>query len=432
MARDAERQSLDHEIEELEARVIMLKRQRNGLLPIGSMPLEILSCIFSGFLGKWTTYYDYPTLVAITHVCSWWRSTALGNAALWGKLDVAMGRANIERFLSRSKDRPISLTAYVDHGAKPTAKERRSIETVLQNHRRLASVDLQLPALQLDGVLTCLAEEMSNMTKFVFHNHSDNECTLPTPLFGNHAPRLKLLSLQNIQIPWAARIFSGLTSLSLIICDGYNHAERPSPAVFFNLLRQVPALQHLTVGGVFPSPESLNPMTINNDVLLNSLQTLNAEENCRVFYTTWRHIQAPASVQVTLSLSDVLEPQLRELLEAVHFFPTAGSTPSRAATCVRIKMSGDRRISLYDGLGAVVLNLKIQNTWWTPEFLSLVLDCIPLANMRCLDIDGIREDVLAATLDRLQWIRELHMHGSLEPRILDVVDRYVLCSSCLS
>lgn len=423
---EGERHLLGCQIAELEEQIRTVKTRQNTLTPIGGIPEELLSNIFSECLGEWPTDGDYyKTLLAITHVCARWRSTALANACLWAFLDLAMGAEFGKTFLERSQKVPISLKSVVEETEELASEEQEFLHAVLRDPRKLRRLTFKIPGREFDEMLPYLLEGMPVLTHFSFYNDSNEEFALPTPLFSNHAPRLETLSLHNVQISWTAPVFNGLTSLSLVMDDGYWHNERPLPQVFFNALCQAPALQHLVLDAVLPARSSFDSSTIKNTLHLNSLQTLKITGNCHVLSALWAHIRMPSTTQLIFSLFDVYDSDLRELLQTLRLFPIAGGPPSSTATaCTGMQIHGDRQVSLYDAQQTVLFELNILNPWWTPSRLQLLLGVVQLEQIRYFGISAtelVRADALAMALEQLLWIEEFHVYRHLNSTVFDIM-----------
>ncbi|TFK67476.1 hypothetical protein BDN72DRAFT_96045 [Pluteus cervinus] len=99
----SKRSQIDHEISLLKQQIQKLQIERNALLPISSIPNEILSDIF--LLCRCTTIQPMLTLLNLTWVCHQWRIAALSTPSLWAYL----GDENLWWFgecLTRSKAAP--------------------------------------------------------------------------------------------------------------------------------------------------------------------------------------------------------------------------------------------------------------------------------------------------------------------------------------
>jgi hypothetical protein len=79
--------AFDQEIQYVKNRLRDLVHRRNAILPIGRLPPEIISGVFVAY-RKTMPLRDWPwQLIALTHVCSTWRSTARSFPSLWTVID---------------------------------------------------------------------------------------------------------------------------------------------------------------------------------------------------------------------------------------------------------------------------------------------------------------------------------------------------------
>lgn len=77
-SREGERERIDETIAKIEAELIALKRRRNSLAPIATLPPNVLLLVF-GLLGPAVEKSSYGTRPSIAHVCSDWRHVAIHN-----------------------------------------------------------------------------------------------------------------------------------------------------------------------------------------------------------------------------------------------------------------------------------------------------------------------------------------------------------------
>ncbi|TFK58742.1 hypothetical protein BDN72DRAFT_744443, partial [Pluteus cervinus] len=105
------RSQIEAQILHLTQQVQKLRTERNALLPISTLPNEILSDIFSISILRMKNYTNKPgihNLLRVTWVCHHWRDIALSDASLW----TYIGEENFSwaaQCLSRSKDAPLEL-----------------------------------------------------------------------------------------------------------------------------------------------------------------------------------------------------------------------------------------------------------------------------------------------------------------------------------
>ncbi|TFK72408.1 hypothetical protein BDN72DRAFT_876452 [Pluteus cervinus] len=229
-----QRFKIDEEIIQLENRLQILRVKRNSLVPISSLPEEILVEIFllanthdeTGLvLSEW--------ILEIGWVCHMWRKTALSHAVLWTEIGAAMIPEGTQGFLSRSGSAPIYLSIHF-------SDEERDL-------------------------IAALPSELYRIRELKLANkgdlREDVEIVLTAP-----APILRCVMLWGFQLP--QKLFSGvapsLRSMNLVCCPGFSfdnftwlshltelilHLPVPKPTVRQLLigLKVFPHLQRLTL-----------------------------------------------------------------------------------------------------------------------------------------------------------------------------------------
>ncbi|TFK61267.1 hypothetical protein BDN72DRAFT_965270 [Pluteus cervinus] len=222
-----ERFQIDEEILLLQNRLQTLKRTRNSLLPISTLPREILTEIF---LLASTAHED--GLIAsewvpkMSWVCHSWRTLALDNPLLWTEIGEALSETWAKEFLKRSKSAAIYLEIYY-------RQEQDDLMASLpsQFHRirylKLVNADRQE---NLESVLTAPAPILYSLDLWGWQ--------LPRQLFSGQSPFLHIIRLTSCR----AFDFDNLVSLSSQLTEF--HLDHPIPE---------PSLHQLLVGlGSFP------------------------------------------------------------------------------------------------------------------------------------------------------------------------------------
>src|SRR5260221_1139808 len=82
--------------------------------PSSALPAELLSLIFIYAKPKKRFAHKIPFEVAVSHVCRFWRSVALGTPGLWNRIDIYSKRSKawVHPYLDRSLQRPLDV--YID------------------------------------------------------------------------------------------------------------------------------------------------------------------------------------------------------------------------------------------------------------------------------------------------------------------------------
>ncbi|TFK59206.1 hypothetical protein BDN72DRAFT_627718, partial [Pluteus cervinus] len=101
------RKQLDDEINQLEERIVELKRARNALAPVTRLHPEILQEIF--FLAHYSSEHKGKATLLISWVSHKWRELAHGTSTLWSQIDFKNSDW-IQLALSRAKNRELEIS----------------------------------------------------------------------------------------------------------------------------------------------------------------------------------------------------------------------------------------------------------------------------------------------------------------------------------
>ncbi|TFK68994.1 hypothetical protein BDN72DRAFT_841080 [Pluteus cervinus] len=242
---------------QIERQILLLKQQiqrlevaRNGLLPISSLPNEILSNIF---LTRRPNYDAYEVkmrgLLTLTWVCHHWRNVALATAPLWSYI----GKENFHwaaESLIRSKQAPLDgildrvfddpSTFDIDALVLSQIHRFRRMKLSLGRHQRSDA------AVKLGPVLTQPAPMLEVLEL--------GYVAISTPLFSGMSPLLHTVRLSWGRIKWTPKIlpFIALKNLQIIY-----PATRFSVTTFVQTLP--PSLPHLETLELIRTFNSLTP-----------------------------------------------------------------------------------------------------------------------------------------------------------------------------
>ncbi|PIL34023.1 hypothetical protein GSI_03731 [Ganoderma sinense ZZ0214-1] len=113
-----------------------LHRYHNTLLPIGTLPPEVLIRVFDFVVSPPSDVHDVKPhkqakwAIALTHVCSLWREIALSTSRLWSQIvDEDLNLARL--FLQRSRSTPIRFYASL---SMPPSEPNYIWQEVVQNY----------------------------------------------------------------------------------------------------------------------------------------------------------------------------------------------------------------------------------------------------------------------------------------------------------
>ncbi|KAH9166930.1 hypothetical protein EDB89DRAFT_1891050 [Lactarius sanguifluus] len=140
-SREYQRQSIDAEIKSLEESIRALRRRRNTLAPISSLPAEVIVTVFS-FLRVRVTLLAFKrgansdglAWLRVAHVCHQWREIALNQPLFWSHVDfTTVSSAGAAEILARGGTVPLQLEARIlaGHWYEPRFS---AFQKELQNH----------------------------------------------------------------------------------------------------------------------------------------------------------------------------------------------------------------------------------------------------------------------------------------------------------
>jgi hypothetical protein len=282
MKTDSEK--LEGEIDELKEQ-IYANVKRNSLLPVSSLPLEILLNIFQRVVGKPSVrtslldyYSTYGYTLDLSHVCHHWRIVTINEAPFWATFSNQWGISQhlLDLLLSRSGQTP--LYVYV-HERELDEQTGLDIYTkamlVPQVVRRISTLHLQCSP-QMDGasIIKFLSQVEYPMHLKHLEIHGSWGFFIPAILKNEGSPLLasvkflrKLVieaqhvqahaSVINLQLP------SSIEHLEIITgpIDSLPPSHKPTPAQLLTALKPMRSLKVLKLSDFI-----LEPFGISQDL----------------------------------------------------------------------------------------------------------------------------------------------------------------------
>ncbi|TFK65164.1 hypothetical protein BDN72DRAFT_845873 [Pluteus cervinus] len=232
-----ERTKIDEEILSIEQHLRDLRALRNSLLPISTLPHEVLCQIFQ--IASKTSAI---TIHRLTWVCYYWREVALGSPSLWVDIDPSLGTTWFQVHLERSKEANLSVTFY-DSRKYPhmtdqlVAQFKRVSNMTLRNSRKDNSGD---------SILTTPAPALQSL--------EIQHAVIPPTLFSGIAPLLKRVDLsRSTGFLFSAIPFSSITNLRLASID-----PRISVSDCLTNIHSFPNLQNLWLDSVLLASDPID------------------------------------------------------------------------------------------------------------------------------------------------------------------------------
>ncbi|TFK72658.1 hypothetical protein BDN72DRAFT_876368 [Pluteus cervinus] len=293
---EEERLKIDSRIHKLRLKIADLCSERNTLSPIFHFPAELMAIIF-GYARDFSAVKSRSkTVMTISWVCRRWRYTSLDLPHLWSDIDFDHSKG-IKKFLTRSKNTPLSLWLSLDH-----------IETSLFNHSKRFRSFNHIPRQR-----RFLSRSRLDLDDHWWSSSPNLECLsltdaeVPAGLSLTPVP-LRELSLTNCVIwDWNIDIFSKhLTTFSLTSLPDLQLVVN-----FLQVLSDTPALKFLTLDRIFEVTSEPSPFMFY--VELPALEVLKVRERAAApIHEVLDHFLIPGNATATFTI----DPDLHETVDS--------------------------------------------------------------------------------------------------------------------
>lgn len=329
--------------------------------PAGSsiydIPSELLIAIFSDVAASQTSLY-YESLRTLSAVSKSWKKIINSCPALWAFVSSDHHEHEIRQALQCSRDYPLRVEVVEDGMDYDIMTEVvnqfprwKHASVTTYSSATLNSLCLD-PAPMLVGLH--LAYEGGGED-----GEEDEEEGSRIDLFGGDAPKLEVLSLAGVEIPWNSRLLIGLKSLSL-----KQTPELPSVEKLREALHQCPDLEALELRSLCLSENGsgVEPTTHSRDagwsslIQFTRLQVLTVCENPSWFTASLlAGISAPVCSRIVMD--DASEATLLDLLT------TRLDHSMRQAAAASISLllgNGNISIRILDEMGSPIFTIDLE------------------------------------------------------------------------
>jgi hypothetical protein len=306
-------QAVDDEIKSLEESIRVLRSRRNALVPVSSLPTEVLSAIFTLLHGPVAS--SPPTLleekpdhlpwIRVAHVCRHWREITLNQPLFWSHIDfTALTSAGAAEILTRANTVPLRLEARVPIGFWNDTRFS-AFQKELQAHiSHTRHLDISAEPLYLRKALEGLVapatrlEYLSLSSEESNHWSTETRVFIPDNIFEGATPRLSGLVLRNCKLSWKSPLLRGLKHL-----DIRSPFDRPDLSTWLDMLIEMPQLITLTLHEatpVLPHDASLSS-DAERIVTLPSVERLDLSASVGSCGLALAHLNLPALTQLCLT-----------------------------------------------------------------------------------------------------------------------------------
>ena len=207
---------------------------RNKLVPISSLPAEILEHIFDFCISWIYGYTRTKHCLAWTQVCFSWRSISFNSSRLWQCIDLCDSRY-ADQFLVRSKGAPLSVVS--------TSPLKLTTDNLAPHAGRLHSIDVFLFPNDMAHLFSSIGGNLTNLKHLSLKvPQASSPLFLDIPL-----PRVRRLALDCIAVPWNS--CCDLTHLTL---RGLDAESCPSISQLHQLFTRSPYIESIRLENLIP------------------------------------------------------------------------------------------------------------------------------------------------------------------------------------
>jgi hypothetical protein len=307
-------QAIDAEIKSLDSEesIRALKRRRNALSPVSSLPPEMIADIFSLLCIPSTSFSggnpDYHLArLSVSHVCHRWRDIALNQPLLWNHVDFTnLSMTGAAEILVRAKSAPLYLEASIFGKRWDNARFSAFLKELQPRVPHIYHLKTSAESAFLHGILEGLVSPAPALEYLSLSSHRpgvdrhilERRPSIHDTLFDSSTPRLSCLELSNCNISWRSPLLKGLKNLEILSPSA---DTRPKLAVWLDALDEMRQLTSLTLHFASPAIAPHFPFVIQRIVTIHSLARLDIlafPEDCALALA---HLDLPALTSLCLT-----------------------------------------------------------------------------------------------------------------------------------
>jgi hypothetical protein len=302
--RDSQRQEIDAAIKSSEESIRELKRRRNTLAPISSLPTEVITVVFlllripcSSSPYTISKNSNCLTWLRVAHICHQWREIALNQPLFWNHVDLgSFSPAGATEILNRAKTSHLYLEARFSPGDENDARVATLQKELQARISHVFGLSITAQHLHLGQTLEELVSPAPTLEYLSLGGEGgpgEDLTFVPDTLFDGTAPGLSCLELHHCNISWESPLLKGLRYLEI-----HEPAAdaRPSLPVWLDALDEMPQLNTLTLNSASPiAPTGVRlPPWVERTTTLPSLENLDISASTRDCGLALAHLVLPA------------------------------------------------------------------------------------------------------------------------------------------
>ncbi|KAI0308616.1 hypothetical protein OF83DRAFT_1180589 [Amylostereum chailletii] len=298
-----------------------MQARRRGSALLWLIPPEILLHVFELYVlvtrsspysseRPWPLKLKNDELAALplTHVCRHWRSIAVDHGPLWTTIPFDLVRSFWhDELLARSKTFAITVKItdpHARHRAKAPPcilQQARESGVLLAHIHHVKSLSLAGPYEDVASVAEsitrgapCLKNLQVNVKSYIDGGQSEDGHIPLSGEFARGTPQLRGIALKFCWIPWESPIFTGLTSLSILLrTNPFREAPLDS---LLQCIERLPSLKELSLVECIPYGRDLG---IHEPILLPSLVALTVGGEARICAALLHYLDLPACLHLS-------------------------------------------------------------------------------------------------------------------------------------
>ena len=325
-----QRQLIDAEIKLLEESIRELKHRRNALAPVSSLPIEIITIIFSYLRLPSSSPVsslpaeaiadlfcssqlpgapprgrlpDHPlSWLHAAQVCHQWREIALNYPPFWSHVDLSnLTLAGVTEIFARAKNAPLHLEARmpIDRWVYPRSNAFvKELQTRISKIRHLSINAGPFNRLIVFQGLSSPAPTLEYLSVSQSVDPGRLEA-LPLTLFGGVTPRLSSLKLHDINIDWKSPLLRGLRYLEIRapFAIAWENSD------WLDALREMPQLEKLILDSASLVVDPIQPSSdVQWSVSLPSLTHMDISAAAGICPIALTHLSLPALTRLCVTL----------------------------------------------------------------------------------------------------------------------------------
>ncbi|ESK93116.1 hypothetical protein Moror_8839 [Moniliophthora roreri MCA 2997] len=229
--------------------------------------------------------------IAVTHVCRDWRTKALEYPLLWSSPDFSLPLL-AQEMISRAASVPLHIHVNLDNLGTTFASS--VFLTALNHPAGIAALHIRTKysCREMTSVFSLLAKPAPLL--YSLGIHMDFPFSLPQPLLGGSAPRLRKMSLSCCQGSWNFSFLRTLTTLEIAGIDGIPRFATITELL--EILRGMQRLEQLALQDCLP----FEPEASNVTIRLPRLRLVRVSSTILACVGLLGHLSFPDSTEISV------------------------------------------------------------------------------------------------------------------------------------